>query len=269
MTHTDDDHRSALAARLQICQHHATSIGGLVLAEPAAQQHMMELQHRLAAIPPFPGFIDALQAYPHSGIVNDASLPMKRETLEQQQGLTDDSDVALGLEVMAFLLYGEHRYDADIPARPSQAWHAVSNWPEGGGLPVSEHPQNRRRQYLGLLLEIATADAAKMHALWQKQANAPQDAAHLRETLRLLAERQLALLRTDQAPPDLSRRFWTLWIATSPAQPSAALASHLDWLQSAAVPVLNTETTTAEAHREALIDLLQSILPSFSYTEHP
>lgn len=130
---------------------------------------------RVDPFPILPGYIDGLSDWPDSGIVNDVSLPLSRESLRAQQGVTAQEEVSLGFQVVAFLLEGE-------PAAPRAvaALTEVTEIPEGSEFSLPEQPENRRRQYLSLAtallvedLQALTADPGNVPAIG---ANCPVDA---------------------------------------------------------------------------------------------
>lgn len=130
---------------------------------------------RVDPFPILPGYIDGLADWPGSGIVNDVSLPLSRESLRAQQGVTAQEEVSLGFQVVAFLLEGE-------PAAPRlvAALTEVTEIPEGSEFSLPEQPENRRRQYLALAtallvedLQALTADPGNVPAVG---ANCPVDA---------------------------------------------------------------------------------------------
>ncbi len=122
-----------------------------------------ELRHQIDAWPIMPGYIDSVEAYPHSGIVNDIALPLTAESLRGQHALTDNSEVSLGFHALAFILWGEHG------ARSATDFIFQQSSPAGSELSITELPNNRRRTYLKLASNLLTDDLARLHQLWQKQ----------------------------------------------------------------------------------------------------
>lgn len=128
---------------------------------------MASALQRVDLFPILPGYIDGLADWPDSGIVNDVSLPLSRESLLAQQGVTAQEEASLGFQVVAFLLDGE-------PAVPrvAAALTAVTEVPEGSEFSLPEQPENRRREYLSLAtallvedLQALTADPANVSAI--------------------------------------------------------------------------------------------------------
>ena len=80
---------------------------------------LTQLTRSINSAPILPGYVDYLAQYPYTGIVNDLTLPISNKSLRAQQGLTDNGEVSLGFEVIAFLLFGEQRYDKSANPRPA------------------------------------------------------------------------------------------------------------------------------------------------------
>lgn len=142
----------------------------LTASYPALDARLTALRKRIDSRPITPGYVDYVDGYPESGIVNDPALALTRESLIAEQGLTDAADVVLGFEVILFLLEGEHRYKPLVPLRQATDYDAVSQWPEQVTeevLPPSDHPKNRRRLYLLLVTEILEQDLTLLQKAWQ------------------------------------------------------------------------------------------------------
>ncbi|MDO6746374.1 imelysin family protein [Gilvimarinus sp. 1_MG-2023] len=106
-----------------------------------------------------PGFLDSVEGYPVSGLAHDVTLPIHRDTLLTQHGLTDDSEATIGLHVVEFLLYAD---DGQRTAQEYQQKHQSD-----GQLKVSELPQNRRRTLLELTTRLTCDSIEKLASHWQ------------------------------------------------------------------------------------------------------
>ena len=130
---------------------------------------------RVDPFPILPGYIDGLAEWPDSGIVNDVSLPLTREALLGQQGVTAQEEISLGFQVIAFLLYGE-------PAQPRSvaALTQVTEISADNPLALDEQPENRRRTYLALATTLLVEDllllSADTEALLPVGSQCPVDA---------------------------------------------------------------------------------------------
>lgn len=125
----------------------------------AATPELAQSLQRVDQFPILPGYIDGLAEWPDSGIVNDVSLLLTRESLLAQQSVTAQEEISLGFQVVAFLLYGEPGH----PRTPA-AFTAVTEVTEDNPLSVADQPENRRRQYLALATRILVDDLLVLSA---------------------------------------------------------------------------------------------------------
>ena len=168
---TDQAMLDALKAQWHTCfnQYQASTV--LLAASPEQHAILAEARSRLGNPLTMPGFIDSVEEYPYSGIVNDASLPLDAETLRQQHGITDEAEVSIGFDVVGFLLWGEQRQKPELPPRAVTDYEIAANWDDSATeLPIEEHPNNRRRRLLALTLEILAADCQALLGSWQSGA---------------------------------------------------------------------------------------------------
>lgn len=136
---------------------------------PEQQNAMAKVRHNISSPLELPGYVDSIEGYPDSGIVHDTSLAMSEATLREQQGLTAEEDVSIGFDVIAFLIWGEQRFNPQLPERPLKELTYVAGWENGRtDLPVSEHPQNRRRLYLQLATTLLKLDCDRLLTVWRK-----------------------------------------------------------------------------------------------------
>lgn len=165
-------HQAALDNMKQMYQTCYTlyQVSELLQGVSPQQQAAMEIVRRNINSPlSMPGYVDSIEGYAGSGIVNDTSLPMTEATLRQQQGLTSEDDVSLGFEVIAFLIWGEQRFNPQAAERPLTQLTYAAAWDNGRtDLPASEHPQNRRRLYLQLATNLLKRDSERLLDVWQK-----------------------------------------------------------------------------------------------------
>lgn len=151
-----------------------------VAADDKARAAMDSLHQKIAAPLDMPGFIDAVPGYPYSGIVNDTSLPITRDELLNQHGLTDVSDVSLGFSVIEFLLWGIHAQQPEAEPRLLEDFMAKTSWDSGDyelglvELDITEHPQNRRRRYLEMAVMLVEEHLNQLATDWNKHTQPPQ-----------------------------------------------------------------------------------------------
>ena len=137
----------------------------LSLAEnnPGLFGSLAQYQYALDGHPIQPGFIDYFDVYQHSGIVNDIAITLSAESLRQQHGITDVSDVSIGFHAMEYLLWGE---TGTRPVDDFTAVNQVSAEQQQQGLRVVDLPNNRRRVYLQLLAEMLFDDCNRLYSAW-------------------------------------------------------------------------------------------------------
>ena len=133
--------------------------GGVLACRAAESAELATILQRIDPFPILPGYIDGLQQWPDSGIVNDVSLPLSRESLLGQQGVSVQEEISVGFQVIGFLLFGE----PEAP-RTVAALSAVTEVPEGSQLTVAEQPENRRRAYLSLASALLVEDLLMLSA---------------------------------------------------------------------------------------------------------
>ncbi|RLU01306.1 imelysin family protein [Ketobacter sp.] len=244
---TDASGLEALKAHWQRCfDLYQTST---VLQAASAEQEALlaEAHSRLGNPLTMPGFIDSVQEYPYSGIVNDASLPLDAETLRQQHGITDETEVSTGFDVVAFLLWGESwsaaRGNPDLPPRPLSDYQATDLWEDSTtDLPIEEHPNNRRRRLLALTLELLAADCQALAGSWQ---NGGMPASG--EDFSAWQEQQLQALLTG--------------LSQSPENPALRTQVIL-WLQNGLLPGVSLDGLSETTPAPELIERLSAIQAS-------
>ncbi len=111
-----------------------------------------------------PGYLDAVQDYPFSGIVNDISIVLTADNLRQQHGLTDPSEVSLGFHALEFLLWGEYGQRSFNDFLPITTINAEQN---AAGLTTGDLPNNRRRTVLRLVNQLLADDVQRLRQDWQ------------------------------------------------------------------------------------------------------
>lgn len=105
------------------------------------------------------GYIDSIENYPDSGLVNDINLPMTATILREQHQRYDVSEVSTGLNVLEFELWYRQLEDFDPNISPSQAQRSQ-------GIRKNQLPQQRRRALLALLGELLLEDVQQLQQAW-------------------------------------------------------------------------------------------------------
>ena len=134
----------------------------------------LKLIDHMDSWPVTPGYLDSIDGYPYSGIVNDVTLPLNKNSLLEQHSFSDQSEASLGLHVIEFFLWGE----SSQQLKPLEQYRAVRQWQrEEEHLPISQHPNNRRRQYLTLLSSIYLESCQNIDFLWKQASQGPWGSA--------------------------------------------------------------------------------------------
>jgi putative iron-regulated protein len=115
---------------------------------------LLEHDFAIEAWPIQPGYLDYFDVYTHSGIVNDAAMPLTAEALRDQHGFTDSSDVSLGFHAIEYLLWGEKG------TRPvgDFAQAVLADEQTAAGVRTVDLPGNRRRALITLLSSLLIDD---------------------------------------------------------------------------------------------------------------
>lgn len=156
---------------------------------PQDFQKLVDLQYNLTAWPIQPGYLDAYGDHPYSGIVFDVGMPLTAEALREQHGMTDNSDAALGVYAIEFILFGEQNNRGPLLFQPITALN--DQYKEDGYTSVEELPRNRRRELLRLQAQLLAEDVQQLQQEW-----ANNQTGQLKHKFELLTpEQQTDLLR--------------------------------------------------------------------------
>ena len=127
---------------------------------------LMQLQYQINHWPIVPGYIDYVDGYPDSGIVHDINVNLDADSLREQHGSFDVSEVTLGFHAIEFLLWG---YDADSVARPATDFDAVLELTPKeieSGYTLEQLSNNRRRLFLTVVADTLVKDFLALQSLW-------------------------------------------------------------------------------------------------------
>lgn len=122
----------------------------LALAARACAAERLAVLQRLDTWPLYPAYVDALPAWPDSGIVNDPALELTGASLLRQQGATADGEVALGFQPIRLLIAGAEGAPRQVEDLRAGA-EAESDAPAAA-------VRERRRTYLQLAADQLQAD---------------------------------------------------------------------------------------------------------------
>jgi putative iron-regulated protein len=127
---------------------------------------LMQLQYQINHWPIVPGYIDYVDGYPDSGIVHDINVNLDADSLREQHGSFDVSEVTLGFHVIEFLLWG---YAANSVARPATDFDAVLELTPKeieSGYTLEQLSNNRRRLFLTIVADTLVKDFLALQSLW-------------------------------------------------------------------------------------------------------
>ena len=125
----------------------------------AAKLTRRHLAQQINSWPIEPGYIDYLEGYPFTGIVNDTTLVIDRDSLLAQHQFSDATYVSVGYHAIEFILWGEHGQ------RPASDFDSTAAKPEEDDSSPVAH-QQRRGDYLATLTDILIADLQRLQMRW-------------------------------------------------------------------------------------------------------
>ncbi|MEX0963197.1 MAG: imelysin family protein [Pseudohongiellaceae bacterium] len=130
---------------------------------------LMQLQYQINHWPIVPGYIDYVDGYIDSGIVNDINVRLDSIALREQHGVFDVSEVTLGFHVIEFLLWGNNTYSNARPVDDYLAIEQLNQDLAQSGYTLDQLGNNRRRQLLTLVTSSLLEDFRSLHSLWLTQ----------------------------------------------------------------------------------------------------
>lgn len=137
---------------------------GAVAPQPFAA--LQESRAQLDAWPIEPGYIDYVDVYPYSGLVNDFGIPLNETSVRSQHGFSSDTEVVLGMHAIAYLLWGEHGQRPATDFTPTQP----TTQQRQEGLQSADLPNQRRLALLSLQASLLRQDMDLLgHRLLQSQ----------------------------------------------------------------------------------------------------
>ena len=159
-----EQNRSALGEAWKSSHSALLRLGAETLSGENATDSSAALLYRLDAWPIQPGYIDSIENYPNSGIVNDITVTLSVDSLRQQHGFSDVEEIILGFHPLEYLIFAKNAIHYQLPEHGEQSVVvATSDTPdpvteqEVASAPValpdkpSEDSVRRRRKLLELL----------------------------------------------------------------------------------------------------------------------
>lgn len=216
---------------MQPMQPYLTSI-----APPNQLQHITKMDQW----PIIPGYIDSIPGYPHSGIVNDVTVTLDLNTVIAQHSPTDVSEASFGLHVIEFFLWGASPKEL----KPLQQFHKQAHWNSPQQQPITQHPNNRRRQYLLLVSQQLRATCRQINSLW----GLPKSTSHASLALKSLHQ-TLGEIRKDlhlSTPTKAKEEQEEFTFSGTPHHPMAWRIEALLHLLADTSPLLQTSSTNPQ-----------------------
>ena len=178
-----------------------------LFAEESQVSQLTRQQYFIDYWPIYAGYIDYLDSYPGSGLVNDMTVALTPETVRAQHGLLDIHEVTLGFHALEFLLWGENvsgndtrPYDDFVEDTNPTSTEAVP------AVPTEQLPRNRRRQLLALGAEALSSETDALFKTWSRERasiRAALEQLGSRTVLDRLAEAFISTLDDDILLPSL------------------------------------------------------------------
>jgi len=130
---------------------------------PQFQVHH-SLSSRLDLHPLEPGYLDAVEGYPYSGLVFAESVPITPESLNEQHQFSDTAYVVLGFHPVEFLLWGENRNQ-----QSHRSWHDFERQSQEPSSQADDQgpAKLRRRQLLSIITNQLAQDIGILCQAWQ------------------------------------------------------------------------------------------------------
>ena len=186
------------------------------------------LLNNIHATPVSPGYLDAIEGYPYSGIIYDQHLPINSASIREQHRRFSDEEVALGIHALEFFIWGREisHYTDEREIKQAQTIN---------GLKQQQLPTPRRAAYLKLLTSLWQQDIEKLQHFWKKN-------NHTLKTLNFnvfLSQRIGALAENKhcQFSHDLSWQLAVLKAAQAFVNTSEQLTPLISYIESQASPI--------------------------------
>jgi uncharacterized iron-regulated protein len=225
-----------------------------VLAGSCANIHQQQMQA---------GYLDNIEGYPGSGLVNDINMPITADNLRQQHQRFDAEEVTTGLNAMEFELWYRSIKDFDARAKTTQAQ----------GIEKNKSPQQRRRVLLALLSKLLIEDIQQLDSSWPTMAERINtlDSNNIKQLYRQLAIMELRFLLNSLKTPHTAFSHDNSW-QTALLENLQDLASH--WSDSSTLKQLNTITNglnakVTEEDRSALDEKISQLIKNLERLNKP
>lgn len=134
-------------------------LASMIISQAANQsdQPLLDVQKRLDAYPLLPGYLDAVEGYPFSGLIH-TEMPLTLATLYQEFQLGDAAYVTLGFHALEVMLKGT---DKERKMTEFEALKALQDTSKAA-------PELRRTLYCSLLAEQIQDDIQSLSTQWHQ-----------------------------------------------------------------------------------------------------
>lgn len=143
---------------------------------------------RIDAWPLQEGFLDSLDEYPTTGLINDLAVEISTEVLIAQHRITDAEEVCLGFHAIEFLLWERPVSDFLAVTEPSRTQR-------NAGFRTADLSSNRRRQTLRIMMEILHHDVSDLVNAEQKWSEGSFQEGGKTERLKIVVSNLIRMLQ--------------------------------------------------------------------------
>lgn len=146
-----EDNRLALGESWK--KSHGTMIisGTQPSADDLPANRSSSLLYHIDAWPIQPGYVDSIDGYPSSGIVNDSTVSLSAESLALQHGFSDTEEIIFGFHPLEYLIFAKTALDYQQQEHQQTSIQAIDVTQQMVYEDPSEDPIYRRRTLLRLL----------------------------------------------------------------------------------------------------------------------
>lgn len=145
-----DQNRQSMGAGWKNAHTAFLAISTGTFTESSSEDALKSLAYRLDAWPIQPGYIDSIEYYPTSGIVNDITVDLSTESLRQQHGFSDAEEIILGFHPLEYLIFANGTIDYQLsdqrgPVETSSQGNAQSGnikFETGPGFAMEDNPDS-------------------------------------------------------------------------------------------------------------------------------
>lgn len=143
---------------------------------------------RIDAWPLQEGFLDSLDEYPTTGLINDLAVEISTQVLIAQHRITDPEEVCLGFHAIEFLLWERPVSDFLAVTEPSQTQR-------NAGFRTADLSSNRRRATLRIMIEILHHDVSDLVNAEEKWFEATFQERGKAERLKIIVSNLIRMLK--------------------------------------------------------------------------